>query len=67
MSNYQDNEFTELYQSIEDIIEQNIDVLNKEQLKRLYAVLDTVQDINLELNDPDILDDDEEYLMIIDS
>jgi translation initiation factor 2 alpha subunit (eIF-2alpha) len=51
MSDYLDNEFTELYQSIEDIIDLNIDVLNEEQLKKLYAMLETVADINLELND----------------
>lgn len=53
MSDLYDNEFTDLYQSIEDIIENYEDVLTKEQLKKLQMMMEITCDINIELNDPD--------------
>ena len=52
MSDYLDNEFTALHQSIEDIIENYENVLTKEQLEKLQMMTELTSDINIELNDP---------------
>lgn len=61
ISDFYDNEFTDLYQSIEDIIENYEDVLTKEQLKKLQMMMEITCDINIELNDPDQEDSNDEF------